>query len=310
MNIDYYLPLSIDDCQRFLGVQDEHLRLLEKTFSCELSYRADYLFVKEISEKNWKELLNLLENLPTILGEDAGTEPKNIFSNRENNFSKKSSLLSYTKNGKPIYAKNNRQEEMVTKIKNNTIVFATGSAGTGKTFLAVVMAVQALKNGDVEKIVLSRPAVEAGENLGFLPGDIHEKLDPYFLPLYDSLEILLGKEQLNKYVEKGFVEIIPLAYMRGRTFQNSFVILDEAQNTSSKQMLMFLTRLGHRTKMVITGDISQIDLSIKKANTGLVFAINHLQGVSDIDIIQFQNNDVVRHPLIKKIVERFQVAGL
>ena len=187
---------------------------------------------------------------------------------------------------------------------SSSIVFAIGPAGTGKTFLAVIKAVSELKKGNVRRIVLTRPAVEAGENLGFLPGDMKEKVDPYLTPLYDALHDMLGVEKTESLIEKGTIEIAPLAYMRGRTLDDSFVILDEAQNTTGAQMKMFLTRLGFHSRMVITGDITQLDLK-KGEESGLTQASSILGGIDEISIIHLTGDDVVRHPLVQKIVERY-----
>jgi len=191
------------------------------------------------------------------------------------------------------------------KVKENDIVFAIGPAGTGKTYLAVAFAVAALKNKEINKIVLARPAVEAGESLGFLPGDISEKVDPYLRPLYDALEDMIPFDKLKIYLERNIIEIVPLAYMRGRTLNNSFVILDEAQNSSSIQMKMFLTRLGVNSRAIITGDITQIDLP-KKENSGLVKIQDILKGVKDIEFVYFNKGDVVRHRLVKDIIDAYE----
>ena len=193
-------------------------------------------------------------------------------------------------------------------MNEKTIVFATGPAGTGKTYLAVTSAVSALKKGDVKRIVLTRPAVEAGENLGFLPGDLKEKVDPYLTPLYDALHDMLGAEQSDRLLEKGTIEIAPLAYMRGRTLNDAFIILDEAQNTTASQMKMFLSRLGFHSRMVITGDVTQIDLN-GKTESGLLQAVRILEGLDDISVIAMSADDVVRNPLVQKIIERYEAAG-
>ncbi|WP_202080680.1 PhoH family protein [Caldalkalibacillus salinus] len=207
--------------------------------------------------------------------------------------------------GKPIRVKTLGQRHYVTAINKNDIVFGIGPAGTGKTYLAVVLATAALKKGTVEKIVLTRPAVEAGENLGFLPGDLQEKVDPYLRPLYDALYDVLGAEPVAKYLERGIIEIAPLAYMRGRTLDDSFVILDEAQNTTPEQMKMFLTRLGFGSKMIITGDITQIDLP-KGKKSGLVEAEQKLNRVDGLSFIYLQQADVVRHPLVGRIINAYE----
>lgn len=209
--------------------------------------------------------------------------------------------------GKPIRVKTLGQRQYVNQIRKKDLVFGIGPAGTGKTFLAVVMAVTALKEGRVKKIVLTRPAVEAGESLGFLPGDLKEKVDPYLRPLYDALHDLLGMEHTQRLLERGTIEIAPLAYMRGRTLDDSFVILDEAQNTTPEQMKMFLTRLGFSSKMVITGDLTQIDLP-KGKESGLKVAERKLASIGGIGITKLQQLDVVRHPLVQKIIEAYEQA--
>lgn len=209
-----------------------------------------------------------------------------------------------TQRGKPIRAKTLGQRHYLSAIKRHDIAFGIGPAGTGKTYLAVVMAVSALKMGRVKRIVLTRPAVEAGESLGFLPGDLQEKVDPYLRPLYDALYDMLGTEQVAKMMERGLIEVAPLAYMRGRTLEDSFVILDEAQNTTPEQMKMFLTRLGFGSKMVITGDVTQVDLP-KGKKSGLREAERILSPISDVAFIRFQEGDVVRHSLVQKIIEAY-----
>jgi phosphate starvation-inducible PhoH-like protein len=209
--------------------------------------------------------------------------------------------ITVTHRGKPIRVKTIGQKKYVNLIKKRDIVFGIGPAGTGKTYLAVVLAVVALKEGSVKRIVLTRPAVEAGENLGFLPGDLQEKVDPYLRPLYDALNDVLGPEQVAKSLERGTIEIAPLAYMRGRTLDDSFIIMDEAQNSTPEQMKMFLTRLGFGSKMVITGDVTQIDLPRGK-KSGLMEADRILKQVEEIGFIYFDEQDVVRHSLVQKII--------
>ncbi|QYY41887.1 PhoH family protein [Aneurinibacillus thermoaerophilus] len=207
--------------------------------------------------------------------------------------------------GKQIRVKTIGQRHYITAIKKNDIVFGIGPAGTGKTYLAVVMAVNALKANRVKRIVLTRPAVEAGENLGFLPGDLQEKVDPYLRPLYDALQDLLGTENMMKYMERGIIEVAPLAYMRGRTLDDSFIILDEAQNTTPEQMKMFLTRLGFGSKMVITGDVTQVDLPRGK-KSGLQDACRKIEGIDGISFVRLTGMDVVRHPLVQKIITAYE----
>lgn len=210
-----------------------------------------------------------------------------------------------TASGKILRARTVGQKRYVDAIKNNTIVLGIGPAGTGKTYLAVAMAVKAFREHKIKKIILTRPAVEAGEKLGFLPGDLQDKVDPYLRPLYDALFDMFGAESFAKYMEKGIIEVAPLAYMRGRTLDEAFIILDEAQNTTSEQIKMFLTRLGNESRMVITGDITQIDLPEAK-KSGLVEAIKVLKGIDDIEIHRFTEKDVVRHRLVQDIIKAYE----
>lgn len=210
-----------------------------------------------------------------------------------------------TASGKIVRARTVGQKRYIDAIKNNTIVLGIGPAGTGKTYLAVAMAVKAFREHKIKKIILTRPAVEAGEKLGFLPGDLQDKVDPYLRPLYDALFDMFGAESFGRYMEKGIIEVAPLAYMRGRTLDEAFIILDEAQNTTSEQIKMFLTRLGNESRMVITGDITQIDLPDAK-KSGLVEAIRVLKGIDDIDIHRFSEKDVVRHKLVQDIIKAYE----
>ena len=214
-------------------------------------------------------------------------------------------IVTITSRGKPIKCKTVGQKKYVDLMKKNTITFGVGPAGTGKTYLAVAIAVNAYKAKQVEKIILTRPAVEAGEKLGFLPGDLQEKVNPYLRPLYDALQEMLGLDSYAKMMERGTIEIAPLAYMRGRTLSNAYVILDEAQNTTREQIKMFLTRLGENSKMVITGDLTQVDLP-KGLTSGLKHAIKILKDIDDIGIIRLNEKDVVRHPLVQKIVKAYE----
>ena len=213
-------------------------------------------------------------------------------------------IICFTYEGKPLRPKTIGQKEYVKTIRNKDIVFGIGPAGTGKTYIAVAMAVQAFKNKDVQKIILARPAVEAGERLGFLPGDLQEKVDPYLRPLYDALYDVLGRESALRLKEKEIIEVVPLAYMRGRTLDNSFIILDEAQNTTPEQMKMFLTRMGFGSKVVVTGDITQIDLPRGK-KSGLIEARKVLRDVEDIGFCYLKEVDVVRHQLVKKVISAY-----
>ena len=221
-------------------------------------------------------------------------------------YTNKQILLS-TSTGKKIGPKTLMQHEFIKSIDHNQVIFALGSAGTGKTYLAMAYAVSELKKNKIKKIVITRPAVEAGEKLGFLPGDLKEKVDPYLVPIYDALNEFLGKEQVEKLVEKGIIEIAPLAYMRGRTLDNAFIILDEAQNTTASQMRMFLTRLGFNSKMIITGDVTQIDLPYY-AKSGLVEAKNILHHIDGLSFVTFTKYDVMRHPIVSKIIEKYEMS--
>ena len=218
-------------------------------------------------------------------------------------------VIAITYRGRQVKCKTLGQKQYVEAIKNNTCCFAVGPAGTGKTYLAIAMAVVAMKNKEIEKIILTRPAVEAGEKLGFLPGDLAQKVDPYLRPLYDALPDLLGVDAYQRRVERGAIEVAPLAYMRGRTLNDAFIILDEAQNTTSEQMKMFLTRMGMGSKMVITGDVTQIDLPLGK-KSGLVEALEVLKGVDDIGIVRLTHRDVVRHELVQAIVKAYEKHAL
>jgi phosphate starvation-inducible PhoH-like protein len=216
-------------------------------------------------------------------------------------------VIVYGVGGSSIKAKTVNQQKLVDAINVNDLVFAIGPAGTGKTFTAVALAVRALKNKQVKRIVLTRPAVESGENLGFLPGDLKEKLDPYMQPLYDALREMIPFEKLKEYMETGVIEIAPLAFMRGRTLNNAFVILDEAQNANQTQLRMFLTRMGKSAKFMVTGDVTQIDLP-KKSVSGLLPATKILKGIKEVSIIHLDGSDIVRHPLVGKIITAYESA--
>jgi phosphate starvation-inducible protein PhoH and related proteins len=217
-----------------------------------------------------------------------------------------SDIIVFGNNGLVIRAKTGNQLKMMSSIVKNDMLFAVGPAGTGKTYTAVGLAVRALKNKEVKRIILTRPAVEAGENLGFLPGDMKEKLDPYMQPLYDALYDMIPTDKLNQYLENRTVQIAPLAFMRGRTLDNAFVILDEAQNTTESQMKMFLTRMGANAKFIVTGDVTQIDLPAKQPS-GLLQALRLLKGVEGINIVELDKTDVIRHKLVKSIIEKYEI---
>lgn len=304
------LTVSNVDMMALLGVNDSNLQLLEDRFNSTITVRGDIFNIKgvleevEQIEKIIKEMIYVLNtsgklqttDVQTIL--DLTLEGKEIIA--EDEFD---SIVLYTKND-VVKAKTSGQRKYLQIAAKNDICFAIGPAGTGKTYLAVAIAVSALKRGVIKKIVLARPAVEAGESLGFLPGDFQEKIDPYLRPLYDALDDMMPSEKLKGYLEKRIVEIVPLAYMRGRTLNSAFVILDEAQNATDVQMKMFLTRLGANSKAIITGDITQIDLPVK-SRSGLVQAKEILNGISGVGFAYFDKEDVVRHRLVKDIIDAY-----
>ncbi|OXM86106.1 phosphate starvation-inducible protein PhoH [Paenibacillus rigui] len=290
------------------GPQDKFLHLIEQHTDARIQSREEEIVIQgnaadtESLEQLFQVLLELVRNNYILNERDV------LYALELAKQMKADQLLDLfkgdiatTHKGKPIRVKTIGQKQYVSTIKHKDIVFGIGPAGTGKTYIAVVLAVTALKEGKVKRIVLTRPAVEAGESLGFLPGDLQEKVDPYLRPLYDALNDVLGPEQVLKSLERGLIEIAPLAYMRGRTLDDSFIILDEAQNTTPEQMKMFLTRLGFGSKMVITGDVTQIDLPRGKSS-GLVEAQRILKQIEEIGFIQFSESDVVRHSLVQKII--------
>lgn len=302
---------NIEQLVNLSGVKDENLEVLEDHFQVEISLRGDEMSIvgsQQQIEKTKKviySLLKLIVSGVSISRRDVIYAQKLVEKDKLYQLSELYHIkIARTYNGKLIYPKTLGQKSYYYALKNNDVVFGIGPAGTGKTYLAVVFAVAALKNNEVKKIILTRPAVEAGENLGFLPGDLKEKVDPYLRPLYDALYDMLGVEQTEKLMEKGVIEIAPLAYMRGRTLEDAYVILDEAQNTTDNQMKMFLTRLGFRSKMIVTGDISQIDLP-RNTTSGLIRALDILEGVKGISFIHLSAMDVVRHPVVQRIIERY-----
>lgn len=302
---------NIEQLVNLSGVKDENLEVLEDHFQVEISLRGDEMSIvgsQQQIEKTKKviySLLKLIVSGVSISRRDVIYAQKLVEKDKLDQLSELYHIkIARTYNGKLIYPKTLGQKSYYYALKNNDVVFGIGPAGTGKTYLAVVFAVAALKNNEVKKIILTRPAVEAGENLGFLPGDLKEKVDHYLRPLYDALYDMLGVEQTEKLMEKGVIEIAPLAYMRGRTLEDAYVILDEAQNTTDNQMKMFLTRLGFRSKMIVTGDISQIDLP-RNTTSGLIRALDILEGVKGISFIHLSAMDVVRHPVVQRIIERY-----
>ncbi len=295
-----------------LGSEDRNLIVLSECFGKNITFRDNTFTVLDCSDETAKQIQEVLMALYEVARKNQPVSEQDVIyacrlvtKNEKVNFEDFSSMIiGRTLTGKAIAPKTRGQYEFVKAIDDYSIVFAIGPAGTGKTFLAVIKAVSALKKGDVRRIVLTRPAVEAGESLGFLPGDLKEKVDPYLTPLYDALHDMLGVEKTESLIEKGTIEIAPLAYMRGRTLDDSFVILDEAQNTTPSQMKMFLTRLGFRSRMVITGDVTQIDLKYG-TKSGLIQASELLKEIEEIKIMNLTSDDVVRHPLVQKIIEQY-----
>jgi len=264
--------------------EEKLLDLFESKINLILQHYNQY---NSLTDANLKRIV--LENNDLILNPE---DPKNI--------------ILYGTNGKIIRSRSHNQRDLVEKVAKNDMAFVIGPAGSGKTYIAVALAVKALRNHEVKRIILSRPAVEAGENLGFLPGDFKEKVDPYLQPIYDALLDMIPPRKLSKQIEDGVIQIAPLAYMRGRTLNDAFVILDEAQNTTTKQLKMFLTRMGRRGKFIITGDITQIDL-LEKQQSGLIQACRILKDTEGIAMVEFEDSDIVRHELVKKIVAAYQI---
>ncbi len=307
-----------------LGYNDTNVLLLENRFNVTISLQDNNLHIKgegdnvELAIQVLQELQRIISRTGSLSTNDVVTVIDILESDRQLNESRSADQKSerqsvgtilYTGPKKTIKARNAAQIAYADKVLHNDVVFAIGPAGTGKTYLAVAFALDALQRGRVQRIILTRPAVEAGESLGFLPGDLHEKIDPYLRPLLDSLLDMLSGERLKNMLENRTVEIIPLAYMRGRTLNNAFIILDEAQNTTVGQMKMFLTRLGENSKAIITGDVTQIDL---RSNTpsGLVEVEKILKGIEGIDFMYFDKSHVVRHALVAKIIEAYEQQGL
>jgi phosphate starvation-inducible protein PhoH and related proteins len=291
-----------------LGVNNANLQVLRKHFTAlKIIARGDQLKVLgpeedlEKFDKKWKELIHFLNEFNRLSESDV----RSLVNSNNNEIKSDASLLLYGNNGKVIKARTPNQQLMVESCAQNDMVFAIGPAGTGKTYTAVALAVKALREKQVQRIILTRPAVEAGESLGFLPGDLKDKLDPYLRPLYDALLDMIPHDKLTKFMERSVIEIAPLAFMRGRTLGNAFVILDEAQNATENQMKMFLTRMGRDAKFMITGDVSQVDLP-RHIKSGLLQSINILDGVKGIGMIKLDKRDVIRHKLVESIIDRYE----
>ena len=309
--VEKFINIKNEHILNIFGRFDENIKKIEKEYNVKILNRGDG--IKVLGNKiECLKAASVLESLNNISkkGEIINEQNINYFIQiTDKEFVEVENLVNdsicLTISGRPIRPKTLGQKKYIGYIKDKTIVFGIGPAGTGKTYLAMAMAITAFKNGEVNRIILTRPAIEAGEKLGFLPGDLQQKVDPYLRPLYDALYEIMGAEKFTKNMEKGLIEVAPLAYMRGRTLDNAFIVLDEAQNTTPEQMKMFLTRIGYGSKAVITGDLTQIDLGDGK-KSGLIDASKILKNIEDIGIITFTNKDVVRHPLVQKIINAYE----
>ena len=305
------IQIPVKNITNIFGEFDVHIKKIERTLGVTVIARDDHLKIigTEQSAADAVELFTQLNDLAergnTITVQNVNYGLSLIMEHKGNSMvDLDRELICHTTNGKPIKPKTMGQKEYVDAIRKKMIVFGMGPAGTGKTYLAMAMAITAFKNEEVGRIILTRPAIEAGEKLGFLPGDLQSKVDPYLRPLYDALYQIMGAESFQKNMEKGLIEVAPLAYMRGRTLDNAFIILDEAQNTTPAQMKMFLTRIGFGSKVVVTGDATQKDLA-PGVKSGLDVALKVLKNIDEIGICRLTNNDVVRHPLVQKIVQAY-----
>ncbi|HGD1360559.1 TPA: PhoH family protein [Streptococcus agalactiae] len=312
---EYSIEITLqhpDDMMSLFGSNERHLKLIEENLDVIIHARTERVQVLGDSEEAVETARLTIEALLVLVNRGMTVNTSDVVTalSMAQNGSIDKFVALYEEEiikdsyGKPIRVKTLGQKIYVDSVKNHDVVFGIGPAGTGKTFLAVTLAVTALKRGQVKRIILTRPAVEAGESLGFLPGDLKEKVDPYLRPVYDALYQILGKEQTSRLMEREIIEIAPLAYMRGRTLDDAFVILDEAQNTTIMQMKMFLTRLGFNSKMIVNGDISQIDLP-KNVKSGLIDAVEKLRNIKKIDFIHLSAKDVVRHPVVAEIINAY-----
>lgn len=303
---------NMEQAASLFGSFDENVVIIENAYDIRIISRGSEIKLSG-EEKNVEKGIRAINGLLLLIAKGESLSDQNISyvislvdDNNDDKLSEMTNdVICISAKGRPIKPKTLGQKKYIDAIKKNTVILAVGPAGTGKTYLAVAMAVTAFRNKEVSKIILTRPAVEAGEKLGFLPGDLQSKVDPYLRPLYDALFDMFGAENYQKHLEKGNIEVAPLAYMRGRTLDDSFIILDEAQNTTTEQMKMFLTRLGFNSKMVVTGDITQIDLPEGK-RSGLVEAIKILKDINDISTVRFTEKDVVRHRLVQDIIKAYE----
>ena len=304
--------LSIEQTSALFGTYDSNIEQISREYNVSVVNRQSEIKIKgepanvEDASKAIEALLYMSACGHDISGQSVRYATSMVADGSQQQISQLSGDgICVTLSGKIVRPRTVGQKQYVEAIKNNTIVLGVGPAGTGKTYLAVAMAVKAFKNHEIKKIILTRPAVEAGEKLGFLPGDLQDKVDPYLRPLYDALFDMFGADSFQRYMEKGIIEVAPLAYMRGRTLDEAFIILDEAQNTTSEQIKMFLTRLGTESRMVLTGDVTQVDLPEAK-KSGLVEAMKILNGIDDIYIHRFTEKDVVRHKLVQEIIKAYE----
>lgn len=308
-----FTPQKPDNIQKLVGVNDGNLKLLSEGYDLSVSDTGNEIVIAGDDDANVKKTVAVLKALDSVVNTGVNVGAPDTVSamkmadkgTTEYFADLYKKVLIRDAKGRPIRVKNMGQKRYVEAIDKSDVVFGIGPAGTGKTFLAVVCAIAAFKKGEVSRIVLTRPAVEAGESLGFLPGDLKEKVDPYLRPIYDSLYAILGNNTTDRLMERGVIEVAPLAYMRGRTLDDAFVILDEAQNTTDAQMKMFLTRLGFNSKMVVNGDMTQVDLPGRQ-HSGLIDAKHILKNIDQIKFINFSANDVVRHPVVAKIITAYE----
>ncbi len=308
-----FTPQKPENIQKLVGVNDGNLKLLSEGYDLSVSDTGNEIVIIGNDEANIKKAIEVLKALDSVVNTGVNVGAPDTVSamkmadkgTTEYFADLYKKVLIRDAKGRPIRVKNMGQKRYVEAINKSDVVFGIGPAGTGKTFLAVVCAIAAFKKGEVSRIILTRPAVEAGESLGFLPGDLKEKVDPYLRPIYDSLYAILGTNTTDRLMERGVIEVAPLAYMRGRTLDDAFVILDEAQNTTDAQMKMFLTRLGFGSKIVINGDMTQVDLPGRQ-HSGLIDARHILKNIDQIKFINFSANDVVRHPVVAKIITAYE----
>ncbi len=304
---EYTYILNSADPVVFYGVNNSNIRLLKVLFpKIKIMARGNTIKATgdEVSLADFDEKIVLLEKHATEFNDLSEAVITDIVKGKLKEEVKPNNLILHGLNGKPITARTANQEQLLADFDKNDLMFATGPAGSGKTYTAIALAVRALKNKQVRKIILSRPAVEAGEKLGFLPGDMKDKIDPYLQPLYDALEDMIPPFKLREYLETHVIQIAPLAFMRGRTLSDAVIILDEAQNTTPQQIKMFLTRLGFNSKMIVTGDMTQIDLPATQ-QSGLIHAMRTLKNVKGISFIEFNKKDIIRHKLVSRIVEAY-----